>query len=488
MLKVIVIIGLAVMGVSRALAAEAEGNEFFETKIRPVMVERCYECHSASAKKLKGKFRLDTKEDFEKGGDTGVAVTPGDPEKSLLIKAIRYKDEDLQMPPKQRLSDEQIHDFEQWVKMGAPYPTGTKKAEGKSAADAMAEARKFWSFVLPKKLPAPAVHGGWAKTDIDRFVQVKLEEKGLTAGAMADRRTLIRRATFDLTGLPPKIEDVEAFVADQSADAWEKVIDRLLASPQYGERWGRYWLDVARYADSKGYVFEEERRYPYSYTYRDWVVRALNEDLPYDQFLIQQIAADQLPLGEDKRPLAAMGFLTLGRRFLNQQADIIDDRIDVVSRGTMGLTVSCARCHDHKFDPIPTADYYSLYGIFASSTEPGDPPELGTIANNPKEREAFEKELKEKEAEVEKFKQRRFKELVGGSRTPQKLETHLLASLETSAGTREAFRDAATKYSLSRGMVERWYNYMKNTGSVHHPVWAPWHVLKAIPAKDFARK
>ena len=488
MVKFIVVVGVVAMGVSRSFAAEADGVEFFEKKIRPVMVERCYECHSATAKKLKGKFKLDSKEDFEKGGESGAAIVPSDPEKSLLIKAIRYKDEDLQMPPKnKKLPDEQIHDFEQWVKMGAPYPATAKKVEAK-ATDPMAEARKFWSFVPPKKSAVPAIHGGWAKTDIDHFIQAKLEEKGLTPGPMAERRTLIRRATIDLTGMPPRTEDVGAFVADQSPDAWEKVIDRLLASPQYGERWGRYWLDVARYADSKGYVFEEERRYAYSYTYRDWVVRALNEDLPYDQFLIQQIAADQLPLGEDKRPLAAMGFLTLGRRFLNQQADIIDDRIDVVSRGTMGMTVGCARCHDHKFDPIPTADYYSLYGIFASSTEPADPPELGTVANDPKQREAFEKELKEKEAEVEKFKEKRFAELVGGARSAKQIEALLLATLETSGGTKEQFRDAATKHSVSRGMVERWYNYMKNTGSVHHPVWAPWHALRAIEGKDVASK
>src|ERR687896_176261 len=190
--------------------------------------------------------------------------------------------------------------------------------------------------------------------------------------APADKRTPIRRAYFTLVGLPPSAEEVAAFEADASPDAFAKVVDRLLASPHYGERWGRYWLDIARYADTKGYVYTGERRYPFSYTYRDWVIRALNEDLPYDQFLVQQIAADQLPLGEDKRPLAAMGFLTLGRRFLNNQPDIIDDRIDVTFRTFQGLTVTCARCHDHKYDPIPIKDYYSLYGVFASSQEPRD--------------------------------------------------------------------------------------------------------------------
>ena len=233
---------------------------------------------------------------------------------------------------------------------------------------------------------------------------------GPGAGAAADRRTLIRRATFDLTGLPPEPADVEAFVKDPAPDAWEKVIDRLLASPRYGERWGRHWLDVARYADTKGYVFQEERRYPFAYTYRDYVVRAFNSDLPYDRFVIQQIAADRLPLGDDKRPLAALGFLTLGRHFLNSTPDIIDDRIDVVMRGLQGLTVGCARCHDHKFDPIPMRDYYSLYGVFASSVEPRDLPVLSTPDPTPAYL-AYEKELKTLQQAVADFEQKNKAEL-----------------------------------------------------------------------------
>ncbi len=190
----------------------------------------------------------------------------------------------------------------------------------------------------------------------------------------ADKRTLIRRASFDLTGLPPTAEEVEAFLADESPDAFARVVDRLLASPRYGERWGRHWLDVARYADTKGYVFQEDRRYPYAYTYRDYVIRSFNEDKPYDRFILEQVAADRLPTADDPRTLAALGFLTVGRRFLNNQDDILDDRIDVVTRGLLGLTVACARCHDHKYDPIPTDDYYSLHGVFASSPEPAELP------------------------------------------------------------------------------------------------------------------
>jgi hypothetical protein len=237
---------------------------------------------------------------------------------------------------------------------------------------------------------------------VDRFILAKLAEKGLRLAPPADKRTLLRRATFDLLGLPPTPAEVAAFEADTSPDAFARVVDRLLASPHYGERWSRHWLDIARYADSKGYVFQEERRYPFAYTYRDYVIRAFNEDLPYDQFICQQLAADQMNLGSDQRPLAAMGYLTLGRRFLNNQPDIIDDRIDVVTRGLMGLTVSCARCHDHKFDPISIKDYYALYGVFASSREPRELPLLG----EPRKTEAylaFDRELKTRQQKVTDF-------------------------------------------------------------------------------------
>ena len=247
-------------------------------------------------------------------------------------------------------------------------------------------------------------NAAWVKNPIDAFILAKLEEKGLAPSRPADRRTLIRRVSFDLIGLPPTPEEVEAFAGDPDPSAYEKLVDRLLASPRYGERWGRHWLDVARYADTKGYVFTEERRYPYSYTYRDYVIRSFNEDLPYDQFIVQQLAADRLPLGDDKRPLAALGYLTLGRRFLNNPPDIIDDRIDVTMRGFQAMTVGCARCHDHKFDPIPTRDYYSLYGVFASSTEPKDLPVIGP-SDDPAEAAAFEAGLKKRKDAVAAFKE-----------------------------------------------------------------------------------
>jgi hypothetical protein len=399
----------------KAAPPSPAGIEFFESKIRPVLVEQCYRCHSAQAPKLKAKLRLDTAEGILKGGESDLpAIVPKNLDDSTLIRAIRWEDEGLQMPPKKKLPENQIAAFETWVKLGAPMPASAKPAalaagqktpapQGPLHGLSLAEGRKFWSFIPPHLQPVPASSKPvqWAHTDIDRFILARLDEKKLTPSAPADKRTLIRRATYDLIGLPPTPAEVDAFEKDTSADAFAKVVDRLLASPHYGERWGRYWLDVARYADTKGYVFQEERRYAFSYTYRDWVIRALNQDLPYDQFLIQQIAADRLESSKtDKSQLAALGFLTLGRRFLNNQSDIIDDRIDVVCRGTMALTVSCARCHDHKYDPIPTADYYSLYGVFASSQEPAELPLIAPPSTQPT---AFSIELAKRRAELEAF-------------------------------------------------------------------------------------
>ncbi len=225
------------------------------------------------------------------------------------------------------------------------------------------------------------MHRDWPRRSIDYFVLAELEKHQLAPSTEADRRTLARRASFDVTGLPSSGEEIERFIADLSGDAYERFVERLLASPRYGERWARHWLDVARYADTKGYVFTQDRRYPNAYRYRDWVVGALNDDMPYDRFLVDQIAADRLTQPSDRGRLAAMGFLTVGRRFLNNPHDIIDDRLDVLMRGTMALTVTCARCHDHKYDPIPTRDYYSLYGVLASTVEPAEPSDVMTLAD-----------------------------------------------------------------------------------------------------------
>ncbi|RYG23333.1 DUF1549 domain-containing protein, partial [bacterium] len=328
---------------------------FFETKIRPVLAKNCYGCHGPTTQTA--SLRVDSIEALLKS----QALVKGDPEKSPLIHAVRYAGP-VKMPPAGKLKPAEIADLEAWIKMGAPWPKSTVKQEA-----------PLWSLKKVKKPVVPKVkNAAWISNSIDAFVLTKLEARGIVPAPAADRRTLIRRVTYDLIGLPPTAAEIQAFVADKSPNAYEKVVDRLLASPRYGERWARQWLDVARYADTKGYVFEEDRNYANAYTYREWVIKALNSDLPYDRFITQQLAADRLPEvqnGDDKTALAALGFLTIGRRFLNSTPDIIDDRIDVTMRGFQGFTVACARCHDHKFDPIPTQDYYSLYAVFDSSEE-----------------------------------------------------------------------------------------------------------------------
>jgi hypothetical protein len=404
---------VALLAAWPATAAAAEPTpqalEFFENKVRPLLARKCWSCHGPQ--KQRAGLRLDGHAALLKGGDTGPAVIPGQPDQSLLIRAVR-QDGDLKMPPKGRLTAEELESLTAWVRMGAPWPAD---AAGGIASTVEEVRRRHWAFRPVHKPPVPAPRpADWVQTPVDAFVLAKLQSKGLTPAARADRRMLIRRLSFDLLGLPPSPEEVQAFEADTSPQAYEKLVERLLASPAYGERWGRHWLDVARYADTKGYVFTEERRFPYSYTYRDWVIRAFNEDLPYDQFVVRQLAADRLPLGKDRGPLAALGFLTLGRRFLNNRPDIIDDRIDVTMRGLQGLTVSCARCHDHKFDPIPTRDYYSLYGVFASSVEPGELPLLGRPVRTPQAL-AFEAELKKRTDAVEEYQKAHKAELSAGN-------------------------------------------------------------------------
>ncbi len=382
----------------RAHATSPEEIEFFEKRVRPVLSEQCYKCHGPD--KQKAELRVDSREAILKGTDLGPVVVPGKPEESSFIKSIRHEG-DSKMPEKaDKMPDDQINALTEWVKMGLPWPENDQPG----ALGAKEKAKQHWAYQPIRHVTPPDVSASPAAVhnEIDAFIVQKLEEAGLEPSPPADKRTLIRRATFDLIGLPPTVEEVAAFENDTAPDAFAKVIDRLLASPAYGERWGRHWLDVARYADSKGYVFQEERKYPFAYTYRDWVIRAFNEDLPFDQFVIQQLAADFVASKEDPSPLAAMGFLTVGRRFLNNQHDIIDDRIDLVGRGLMGLTIACARCHDHKFDPIEQKDYYALYGVFASSREPSELPALPDEADG-EARAKFKVKHDEKQAELDRF-------------------------------------------------------------------------------------
>ncbi len=348
-----------------------ETVEFFESKVRPLLFQRCFGCHGE--KQQMGGLRLDSMAHIVKGNSGGPAVIAGKPDNSPLIQVVRY-DGKVKMPPAGKLSKEEVAILTQWVEMGAPWP-GVKASDIKAAnANPALDKQGLWSLRPVKKPAVPVVKNkAWAKTAIDAFILSALEKKGLSPSPSLDRRNLLRRVSYDLTGLPPTLEESTQFLSDKAPNAYEKVIDRLLASSRYGERWGRYWLDVARYADTRGYNFVSDPVYHHAYNYRDWVIQALNEDMPYNDFVKYQLAADLMPMGDDHHNLAALGFLTLGRRFLNDIVLITDDRIDTIGRGLMGLSIACARCHNHKFDPILAKDYYSMYGILVSTREP-DPP------------------------------------------------------------------------------------------------------------------
>jgi len=363
---------LIVAGRAAADDADPRGLEFFESKIRPVLVERCHKCHSADAQEIKGGLRVDSRAGLRTGGDSGPALVPEQPDESLLLRALRG--EDTVMPPDGLLPKEVVADFETWIRMGAPDPREGDAAVASTGID-LASGREFWSFrpIGEVRVPMPQ-DAAWCRTDIDRFIRAQQEQSGVIPGPDADRRVLIRRACFDLTGLPPSPDEIAAFVADESPDAWPKLIDRLLESPHFGERWGRHWLDIARYADSTG--GGRSMLYGASWRYRDYVIEALNRDKPFDRFIREQIAGDLLPvddLATGAEQLTATAFLALGPSNYEEQdkevlrMDVIDEQIDTVGRAFLGMTLGCARCHDHKFDPVPTSDYYALAGIFRST-------------------------------------------------------------------------------------------------------------------------
>jgi hypothetical protein len=353
--------------------------------------------------------------------------------------------------------------------------------------DVFAQAREsLWSLQPIRRPAMPVVTDpAWIATPVDAFVLAQLDAVGLTPSMRAERRTLIRRATIDLLGLPPSPDEVDAFVNDDAPDAYARLIDRLLASPRYGERWARHWLDVARYADTKGYVFQEDRRYAYAYTYRDYVIRALNDDLPFDRFVTEQLAADRLELGDDNRALAALGFLTVGRRFSNNRHDIIDDRIDVVTRGLMGLTVQCARCHDHKFDAIKTTDYYALYGVFASSDEPKDMPMIGHVEQTEKYK-AFMAELDKRKKARDDYRDEKHAALLVELRG--QVTDYLLAVARGDKPINDAYMLSLSPGEIRSTVVRSWRRFINKTAKQHHPVFAPWHALSAIDDDTFANE
>ena len=349
---------------------DAAALEFFEARVRPLLIQHCYECHSQQD--VNGGLRLDTRDGVIAGGDSGPVVTSGDPDHSLLIEAVRYKNRDLQMPPKNPLSAEDIAALERWVRIGLPDPREetTSTVSGPTGMS-IEEGRRFWSMrpVVKPDLP-PVRQQGRVQTPVDAFLLARLESAGLVPAARADKRTLIRRATFDLIGLPPTPDEVDSFLADDSPEAFARVVDRLLESPQYGVRWGRHWLDVARYADSNG--LDENLAYGHAWRYRDYVVNAFNTDKPFDRFLIEQLAGDLIPAATQETRTAT-GFLALGAKVLAEPdmdklvMDTIDEQLDTTGKAFMGLTLGCVRCHDHKFDPLKQTDYYALAAIFKST-------------------------------------------------------------------------------------------------------------------------
>ncbi|MEA3210340.1 MAG: hypothetical protein QOE70_3397 [Chthoniobacter sp.] len=467
-----------------------EQTAFFESKIRPILADNCYKCHSVEKGKAKGGLTLDTRTGLQKGGENGEVIKPGDPEKSPLIVAVRYLDADLQMPPKgEKLTDQQIALLTEWVKMGAPDPRKELKNPNARLSGLTDNARHHWAYqpVVKPAIPQTNNHA-WSRTPVDAFVLKKLEENKMVPAPDATKEALLRRATYDLLGLPPTPQEVQAFTNDTTPQAFEKVVDRLLASPHYGERWGRFWLDTARYSDTAGgeknALKGADYRYAYAWTYRDWVVKSFNADLPYDKFIIQQLAADKLP---DNPPenLAALGFITVGERFRNVN-DVINDRIDVVSKGFLGMTVTCARCHDHMFDPIPTKDYYALHGIFASTIEPAEKPIVA--APTQVQLVDFQQKLaglqNENRDTYYKFVARLQQEFF------EKIDGYLLAARfggrvkGATAEEIQARNEALNKHKLDREVLQLFFRHVRRDD----PVYAPFKQFADLSDSEFAEK
>ncbi len=456
----------------------AADDTLFEKKIRPIFVEHCYECHSAKAEKLKGGLRLDTSESILRGGTSGKAIIPGDAANSLLLKAVRGEDPDLKMPAKGApLSLAQIEDLTEWVATGAILPTNAV-----SNSNTGLEAKSKWAFSPPLDPKPPSIKNvRWPKQPWDRFVLAKLEKEGIKPASATDKRTLIRRATYDLIGLPPTPDEIRAFIEDNSAQAFARVVDRLLSSPHYGERWGRHWLDVVRYADSAdARVTGGPEDIAEAWRYRDWVVNAFNRDLPYDQFLTQQIAGDLLPLTKpdsiDTNNIIATGMYAIGN-WGNGDADkekvltdIADDAVDVTGRALLGLTISCARCHDHKFDPIKIEDYYGMAGIFFSThmipklSPKGAGESLLRIplvsSNEMKRREGIQTRIVELETEVERITNEEIK-LLASEMLPQ-VDKYLLGTTAT----------ARSNSALNGTILKRWSEFLntRDLGLLPNPI------------------
>jgi mono/diheme cytochrome c family protein len=465
--------------------------EFFEKYVRPVLVTKCFQCHAAE--KQKGGLRLDSQAAMLSGGDSGPAMQPGKPDDSRIIKAIRY-DGTIQMPPTKKLTDEQIHALTAWVKMGAPWPpanTATRPPEPAKEFRITKEDRAFWSFQLIKNPPLPAVkNAAWPQASLDYFILAPLEAKGLQPMAPADHRALIRRMYFDLIGLPPTPSEVDEFcqcASHNPQSAIAKLVDRLLANPHYGERWARHWLDIARYGEDQAHSFQP-KLYPHGFRYRDWLIKAFNDDLPYDRFLTEQIAGDLLDGPGQEERLAALGYFALGPVYYGKAiADELDDRVDTLCRGMLGLTVACARCHDHKFDPIPTRDYYSLAGIFASTQFKEYP------LADPATSAAFDRAnaaIKAKNDAITAFLQTESKRM--SEAMTQEIGRYLVAAWKVhnqrKINSAVTVAEVAKKEKLRDFVLDRWVGYLFLKDADERPYLAEWRKLLASQeaAKDLS--
>ncbi|MCU0719555.1 MAG: PSD1 and planctomycete cytochrome C domain-containing protein, partial [Pirellula sp.] len=462
--------------------ADQEDTDFFEKKIRPLLHAHCMSCHGE--KKQWSGLRVDSLFSLLSGGDSGPTIVPGDPASSLLMKAV-HRSDGLEMPPDYKLTDEQIADLSRWIQSGANWPS--TDTNSLNAHEAKNNWQSHWAF-QPIATDFSSLFGPEKSEHlgIDDFLDLKRSEFEMRLLDPAEPRTLLRRLSFDLTGLPPDYSTIQRFEQNPSPEHYLALVDELLDSPQFGEQMARMWLDIARYSDTKGYVYAREERFQvHANTYRDWVIQAFNADLPYDRFLQYQIAADRYAT-HDPSHLAAMGFLTLGRRFLGVTHDIIDDRIDVVTRSTLGLTVACARCHDHKYDPIPTEDYYSLYGVFHNSTERqielvGDSTSQGTATSEWRE----ELVKRQKTLAEQIFKSR----LEASDRVRSRLSDYLFAQSELHKFPEEGFDQVLATSDLIPAFVRRWERYLASVRSTeNHPdrtIFSPWFSFASLPAENF---
>ncbi len=422
-----------------------EKADFFEMRVRPVLVKNCFSCHTATKM---GGLVMESRDFLLKGGQSGPALRAGDPDNSLLIQAVRHTHERLKMPPSGKLEEREIADLVAWIRDGAVWPeTPVPAAKTGHGTKISAEQRAWWAFQRVKKPAPPAVKNpAWAKSAIDRFVLAKLEEKGMAPVGAADRRIWIRRATYDLTGLPPAPDEVDAFLKDKSANARGKVIDRLLASSRYGERWGRYWLDIARYSDDRLNSTQDDPQ-PNIWRYRDWVIQAHNDDMPYDKFLMAQIAGDLMP--DPDRYRAGLGFFANSPQFQ-------EDRVDALTRGFMALTAACAQCHDHKFDPIPTRDYYSLLGVFENTKNGEHPLAPAEVVEEFKRKKNAAEDAGKAVAEFENREAAQLAEILAAK----------------SARYLRAARSGTTDGSLDAEILERWKEYL--AAEHQHPYLKDW--------------